>query len=205
MQDISILLPEEISNMSLPSPELVTYYRNFENRVLWLDSGVDDYFLEYERNIIQWNREDKGKSIEERVPIKLMILSYGGSLDINNSLVNLISISTTPIYGYNMGVCASAGCFIFLSCHKRYTMPNSTFLIHKGSAENISGTFDQIVAYIEDYSRQMNELIQYIKARTTIDDETLEENIGTEWYISANDALKFGICDEIVSNIDQLL
>jgi hypothetical protein len=90
MQDISIILPEDIANMSLPSPELITNYKNFENRVLWLDSDVDNYYLEYERNIIQWNREDKEKNIpvDKRVPIKLMIHSYGGNLDINTSLTS---------------------------------------------------------------------------------------------------------------------
>ena len=205
MQDISILIPEEITNLQLPSPELITYYKNFENRVLWLDAGVDDSFLEFGRNIIEWNREDKDVPVEQRKPIKLMIHSYGGDLDINNAFVDIVKLSKTPVWGYNMNVCASAGCFIFLSCHRRFAMPKSYFLIHKGSAENISGTFDQIICYIEDYERQMNELMEYISENTTIDDKTLQENIGTEWFIPAKLSIEYGIAHEIVADIDQLL
>ena len=93
---LEITIPDKLENMQLPSPELLTFYKNLSERVLWLDSTVDDYFLEFSRKIIEWNRQDKGKSISDRKPIKLMIYSYGGDLDINNSLVDIIKLSNTP-------------------------------------------------------------------------------------------------------------
>ena len=95
--ELNITLPKEVENLQLPSPELVTYYRNLENRVLWLDTEVSDYWLEFSRNIIEWNREDKNTPVEQRKPIRLMFFSYGGSLDINNTLVDTIKLSKTPI------------------------------------------------------------------------------------------------------------
>ena len=43
--EFHIAIPAEVANLQLPSPELVTFYRNLENRMLWLDSEVDDYWL----------------------------------------------------------------------------------------------------------------------------------------------------------------
>ena len=39
-------------NMQLPSPELLTFYRDFDKRVLWIDSQINDYSLEYAKYII---------------------------------------------------------------------------------------------------------------------------------------------------------
>ena len=203
--ELNITLPKEVENLQLPSPELVTYYRNLENRVLWLDTEVSDYWLEFSRNIIEWNREDKNTPVEQRKPIRLMFFSYGGSLDINNTLVDTIKLSKTPIYGINVGQACSAGCCIYLACHKRFAFPNATFLVHQGSTEGISGTYNEVVSYIMEYQRKIEELIIYLKENTKIPDEILEEKIDTEWFISAREAVQYGICDKIVENLDEVL
>ena len=203
--ELHIAIPQEIANLQLPSPELVTYYRNLENRILWLDTEVDDYWLEFSRKIIEWNREDKDISIEQRKPIKLMFFSYGGSLDINNALIDTIKLSKTPVYSINVGQACSAGCFIYLACHKRFAFPNATFLVHQGSTEGISGSYNEVVSYIMEYQRKVEELEEYLKANTKIPNDILEERIDTEWYISANEAVQYGMCDKIVESLDEVL
>ena len=34
---MQVLLPNNLENLQLPSPELLTYYRNLEDRVIWID------------------------------------------------------------------------------------------------------------------------------------------------------------------------
>ena len=47
MEDLmQIMIPQNLENMQLPSPELLTYYRNLEDRVIWIDYGVDETILE---------------------------------------------------------------------------------------------------------------------------------------------------------------
>lgn len=204
---IQVTIPQNAENMQLPSPELLTFYQNYQDRVLWLDADVDEYCIELAKLITRINKEDEGIiNPEDRKPIKLLIFSNGGSLDINNFVIDVIKLSKTHVYGFNMGICASAGCFIYLSCHKRFAMPNSKFLIHRGSAENISGTYDQILSYVMEYQRQMEDLANYILENTSIDEETLNENLGTEWYISAKDAHeKYGMVEGIVKSLDEVI
>lgn len=203
--ELNITLPKNIENLQLPSPELVTYYRNLENRVLWLDSEIDDYWLEFSRKIIEWNREDKDIPIDQRKPIRLMFFSYGGSLDINNTLIDTIKLSKTPVYGINVGQACSAGCFIYLACHKRFAFPNATFLVHQGSTEGISGTYNEVVSYIMEYQRKIGELIVYLKENTKIPDDILEEKIDTEWFISSKEAVQYGMCEKIIESLDEVL
>lgn len=205
MEEIHVAIPKEAENLTLPSPELITFYRNLENRVLWLDSDVDEYWLEFSRKIIEWNREDKGLSPEQRKPIKFMFFSYGGSLDVNNALIDTIKLSTTPIYGVNVGQACSAGCFIYLACHKRFAFPNATFLIHQGEGNGFSGTYAHVVAAVMEYQRKVEELERYLRENTEIPDDILSENITTEWFLSADEALDYKVCDKIVTSLDEIL
>lgn len=204
MQEFSVVIPSPIENLSLPNPELLTYYKNLADRVWWLDEEVSDYTLELSRLILMWNLEDKGKSIEERKPIRIMFCSYGGALDINTALISLIKLSKTPIYGYNMGYACSAGCFIFMACHKRYALNGSYFLVHKGSG-GFSGTFDQVSAEMDEYARKMEELAVFILDNSKIEENTLIEHMMTEWYLSSDEALACGMCDYIISDIDEVV
>ena len=61
------------------------------------------YLLNLVHYILKWNKEDEGKPIEERQPIKLMFFSPGGDLDINYTIIDVIHLSKTPIIGINIG------------------------------------------------------------------------------------------------------
>lgn len=190
-------------NLSLPDPALVTYYKNLDNRTLWIDAEIDDLTLELEKFIMNWNREDYGKPVNERVPITLLFLSPGGDLNINNSLVDTITLSRTPVIGVNCGMAASAACFIFLACHKRYTFPTAEFLIHQG-AGSFSGNYEDVVAAILNYQRQIGNLGKYILSRTKISQEEFEENFSSDWYIDAEEAVEKGLCSKIIKSMDEI-
>jgi len=200
---LDIAIPKSVENLQLPDAALITYYKNLENRILWLDSEVDDYFLEYGKYILQWNQEDVGKSAEERKPIRLLFFSPGGSLDINNAMIDIIKQSKTKVVGINMGIAQSAGAFIYLACHERLTMPKAGFLLHRGSG-NFGGTYDEIICQVMEYQRQMEELEKYVLANTKINEDEFAENFGTEWYISAKEAVEYGIAHRVITDIDEI-
>jgi len=198
-----IAIPQSVENLQLPDSSLITFYKNLEKRILWLDSAVDDYFLEYGKYILQWNQEDVGIPAEDRLPIRLLFFSPGGSLDINNAMIDIIKMSKTKVIGINMGIAQSAGAFIYLACHERYTMPKAGFLFHRGQG-GFEGTYDEIISQVMEYQRQIEELETYVLENTNIDEETFAENFGTEWFISADEAIKYGIAHKIVKNIDEI-
>ena len=202
--DLCIEIPRNAENLSLPSPELVNFYKEIERRTLWLDDEIDINCLEIERYILNFNKEDVGMPVEERAPIKLMFFTPGGSIDVNNSLIALIQMSKTPVWGVNMGVAHSAGAFVYLACQYRLAMPGSVFLLHQGSAE-LSGTHGQVEQITNEYKRQIAELVEYVGRRTKIPKAKLAREIKREWFVEAKEALSLGICDKIVDSIDELL
>ena len=51
--------------MSLPSPELVNYYRLAENRIFYIDYEIDESVLEVQKAIIYYNIIDKDIPVSE--------------------------------------------------------------------------------------------------------------------------------------------
>lgn len=203
MDSIVVSIPER-ANATIPDPSLLWYYEDLEDRVYQLVGEVDEGLLDFSRHVIRWNREDKGKPIEERKPIKLFFFSPGGSLDINYSVIDIIRLSKTPIIGINMGVCCSAAAYIYLACHKRYMLPHSYFVFHQGSSQ-MSGTYGEVVAIMTDYQNQIAELSSFMEERTTYTSEEITDNIVTEWYVREEEALEKGVCHEVIEDIEVLL
>lgn len=203
---LDIAIPENVENMQLPSPELLTFYKNFEDRILWIDNEINDYSIEYAKYIMQWNRDDKlaGIKKEDRKPIKLLFFSPGGDLNINNMLVDTIALSETKVIGINCGMAASAACFIYLSCHERLTLPNAQFLIHQG-AGSFEGTYDIVVSAITNYQKEIENLGKFVLSRTNIPENVFYENFITDWYINANEAIKYGLCSKIITSLDEII
>lgn len=195
---------DESSTMQLPDPGLLSYYRNREARTLWLDDEVTEQSaLSLVRAILEYNREDADIPVEERVPIKLLIFSYGGDALSCLSLVDTIETSKTPIYTVNMGAAMSAALLILLAGHKRYCLPRSTALAHSGSG-GTGGTYEQTEAQMKDYQHFVKLMRDYIMERTNIDKKTMDKNKSREWFLYAEDQVKYHVVDEIVSSTDQI-
>ena len=150
--------------------------------------------------------EDKQNNIpvDKRTKIKVVFFSPGGDLEVNNCLVDTIQLSTTPVVGINVGMAASSGCFIYLACHERYTFPTAEFLLHKGAGQ-FAGNYNDVVAAILNYQRQIEELGKFVLSRTKIPENIFYENFENDWYLSANEAVEYGVADGIIKSLDEIL
>lgn len=205
-QVIEMLLGNDVDpNLQLPDPSLVMYYNDFANRIIWIDGEIDDMLLDVASKIIRWNREDKSLSIKERKPIRIFFSSPGGSLDVEETLVSIIKLSKTPVYGIALGMVASAASLIYLSCHKRLALPNAYFIFHRGSCQNLGGNFNEIQAAMDDYRAQVEKMEKFYIENTKYPEEVIKEKIKSDWYIHIEEALEFGVVTDLVENIDILL
>lgn len=203
---LDITIPQSAETMQLPDPTLLQFYKNFENRILWIDEEISTMTLEYAKMIMQWNFEDKLNNVpvDERKPIKILFFSPGGDLDVNNCLIDTIALSKTKIVGINVGLAASSGCFIYLSCHEKLMFPTAQFLLHKGSAQ-FTGDYANVVSAIMNYQDQIDKLGEFVLSHTKIPEDLFNENFSTDWYLTADDAIKFGVADRVVESLDEVL
>lgn len=202
--NLGIIIPRGVENLQLPDDSLLNFYEGLEHRVFWVSDEINVYSLNLIHYIMKWNQEDLGIPVEKRKPIKLLFFSPGGDIDANYAIIDTIKLSKTPIVGINIGQCASAAAFIFLSCHQRYMLSHSYFLFHQGSGQ-LSGTFAEIYAQMEDYQAQVEELASFMAKHTLYTEEEIAEKIVNEWYIRKDEAIEKGICQKVIDNIDELV
>ena len=118
-----------------------------DNRRLYINNDIDNEIIDtIVYHILRFNRIDKDKKPEERKPILLYINSPGGDVYSGYGLISAMQDSITPIYTINQGMCASMAFLIFLAGSKRYSMRNSTFLMHDGS----NGAFIESASKLRD-------------------------------------------------------
>ena len=190
------------ANLQLADPSLVNFYEDIQNRIYWLTEEIGEETLDLVQYITRWNREDKGIDPANRKPIRIIIDCGGGSLSVSETLSNVIKMSKTPVIGIALGFVASGASVVHLSCHKKYALSNTVFVLHKGSCNGVSGTYDEIVSFARDYEKQIEMLMEFYIENTKYTEEEIEENIQTDWYIRMDEAVDKGLVDETITDID---
>lgn len=204
MQEILFNIPEDIENSQLPNPELLQYYQDEQDRVLWIEGEISESLYDTSKLILKYNKEDKGVPIEERKPIKIFIHSPGGLLDETLAFIALIEISKTPIYTINAGWAYSAAGLILMAGHKRLALPNTQCLIHSGSGY-VGGNFEAAESQMKNYKKLIDQMRSFILSKTNIDPKVFKKRQSTEWYLYTDDMLENGVVDKIVDDLDEIL
>lgn len=211
MESIDILLPKNLENLQLPDPNLLQYYKDIEDRVLYLEGGIGDESdpdnsnsMGIVKKIIQYNKEDKNIPDNERKPIKIFIDSYGGDALRTAVLVNVIEMSKTPIYTINLCDALSAAGYVLAAGHKRFAIRGTSVLIHTGSVY-YNGDKVKIDASKKHNDKIVKELIDKFLSKTKINSKTYKTKAPKEWYLDANDALNYGVIDRIINTIDEII
>lgn len=170
-----------------------------EQRRIYINSEIDENIVDTAvYHILRYNRLDKDTPITSREPIKIYINSPGGLVADGYALIDAIKLSKTPVYTINLANCLSMALLIFISGHKRFSMPHAEFLLHDGS----SGCFDS-VSKIQDRLKFESEQIEkmtkeYILSNTSITKEQYEMNIRKEWYFLPQEGKAIGVVDSII-------
>ena len=142
---------------------------------------------------------------ESDKPIYLYIDSPGGSVDDGFGLYDVIRFIKAPVYTIGMGLIASMGVTLFLSVPKerRLSLPNSHFLIHqplggsKGVATDIEITANEI-------SKTREYLTNLIAEATGKDFETVKKDTERDYWLTAQEAVDYGIVGKIITNRSEL-
>ncbi len=194
--DIDITLDEILTSGGMV--EELFYLKDLKQRKLFLDTDVEQISAgNIAKHIMQYNAEDKGKSIEERKPIILYVASNGGEIDAGFELIDVIRGSKTPVYTVNLGYQYSMGFLIGLAGHKRFAVPNAKFLMHDGS-NFIWDSGAKAQDKMEFQKKVEARIRQYVVERSHITEEEYDSKLHVEWYLFADEAKEKGFCDYIL-------
>ena len=135
--------------------------------------------------------------LQETPHIKLHINSDGGEVFGALSIVDRIQASKVPVHSYAEGLVASASTLISVSCHKRYIRKNTILLIHQ-----VRSWFEGTYEDFNDEKQNMDLIMKVVKGiylkHTKFTEDELNTILKRDIYLNAEDAIKFGLADEIV-------
>jgi len=203
---VSFDTTEELESLKLPNPLVIQNWKEMKDRILVLDFEIGDMLMEYIRYIIQWNKEDKGLSKEDRKPISIYIYSYGGDADIMMTFIDTLKMSKTPIRLINLGQACSAAALIFMANTDNITrliLKSARVLIHQGQA-GLQGQTNAVLDMAENMRKNEEKIKTYVLENTTITPKLYAKKKREEWVLDAETALKLGVCDKIIEDIDEL-
>ena len=135
--------------------------------------------------------------LQETPHIKLHINSDGGEVFGALSIVDRIQASKVPVHSYAEGLVASASTLISVSCHKRYIRKNTILLIHQ-----VRSWFEGTYEDFNDEKQNMDLIMKVVKdiylKHTKFTEDELNTLLKRDIYLNAEDAIKYGLADEIV-------
>lgn len=176
---------------------------SFYNRSLYINEPIENSHAKSIHKFFKlWNTADEAEEIpvEDRTPIKIYINTPGGDLNAVFSIINSITSSKTPVYTVTIGSGYSGGFFIGIVGHKRFAYPYSSFLFHEGMIVE-DGDAHKFLQKAEFYKKQLASLENIVLKHTKITKKIYEKNKKNDWYFDSEEALQYGIIDEIINEI----
>lgn len=197
-----IIEPIKIDNEPIISDKndaLITqleYVIDFSKRNLYFTS---DIMLETQADIISRTNylyySDNSRSTE---PINYYISSYGGDVYAMFGIVDFMNNFSVKINTICQGVAMSAAA-IMLACGtgKRYATENSTIMFHQIKGESF-GRASDIFKNTHHLKLLQNKVYTMLSKKTKKGVKFWEDNTKEDFYLSPEEAKKYGIIDEII-------
>lgn len=140
-------------------------------------------------------------------PILLIINSPGGSVHSGYAIWDQIKMISSPVTTLVTGLAASMGSILSLCAapKKRFATENAQFMIHQPMIGGvIKGQATDLEIQAREILKTRKDLVEkYVKA-TGKDAETIEKAIDRDTWMTAQEALEFGLIDKIVTSYKNL-
>jgi ATP-dependent Clp protease protease subunit len=141
------------------------------------------------------------QSEDAKADISLYINSPGGSVSSTLAMIDTMNFLKPDIATYCVGMAASGGALLLSAGAKgkRYILPNAEVMIHQpsGGAEGQATDIEITARHI----LKTRELLNKILAKNTGKPlATIEKDVERDFFMTAEEAKKYGIVDEILGN-----
>ena len=172
------------------------YSRLLKDRIIFLGEDVNPHTANLVvAQLLFLAHEDPKKDI------KLYINSPGGSVYDGLAIIDTMNYIEPDVQTIGIGLQASMGAML-LSCGakgKRYALENSRIMIHQPSSGTEGKITDQEIALKEGIYLKKR-LAEIFAKNTGKDLKQVEKDMDRDNWMSAEEAKRYGIVDEVVKN-----
>ncbi|AGF48950.1 ATP-dependent Clp endopeptidase proteolytic subunit ClpP [Candidatus Kinetoplastidibacterium galati] len=172
------------------------YSRLLKERIVFLSGPVTDYSANLViAQLLFLESDDPSKDIF------LYINSPGGSVYAGMAIFDTMNFVKPDISTMCVGIAASMGAFLLASGTKgkRFSLPNACMMIHQPSG-GAQGQASDIQIHAEEILRLRNRLNKILAENTGQNMEKISNDTDRDNFMSASDALNYGLIDKILVN-----
>lgn len=138
-------------------------------------------------------------------PINVIISSPGGHVESGDMVHDMIQFIGPTVRTIGSGWVASAGALIFVGAARenRYCLPNTRFLLHEPRG-GIGGQATDMMIQAEQI-RIMRERFHKLFAEATgKTPEKIAEDTRRDFWLTASEAIEYGLCGRVIRTIGDL-
>ncbi len=177
-------------------------YAILEKRRVFLSDAVD---AESAKDLIrklwflEWSSPGK--------PILFVINSPGGSVDAGFAIWDQIKMLSSPVYTLVTGLAASMGSLLSLCAGKgkRFATPNSRIMIHQPLIGGmIKGQATDLEIQAKEMLKTRKAIVKIYADSTGKSMESIEKAIDRDNWMSVDEAVQFGLLDQVVKSAKDL-
>jgi ATP-dependent Clp protease, protease subunit len=166
-----------------------------KDRVIILGEEVDDVQMSIiVGSLLYLDKEDPDRDIH------FYIGSPGGSVTAGLAIYDTMQLIRADVATYCLGMAASMGAVLLAAGAKgkRFILPNAKVMIHQVSA-GFRGTAGDIDVQAREILQTNDKLARILQHHTGQDLDRIKTDIQRDHYVSAEDAVAYGLVDEILT------
>jgi len=140
-------------------------------------------------------------------PITFIINSPGGSVDSGFAIWDQVKMITSPVRTLVTGLAASMGSVLSLCAEKgkRYATEHARIMIHQPSISGpIQGQATDLSIHAKEIIKTKDLLVNLYMSHSGKTREAVEKALDRDTWMSAQEALEFGLLDKIVTSYNDL-
>ena len=197
MLEKNSLVPYVVEQTSKGERSYDIFSRLLKDRIIFLGEQVDATTASLViAQLLFLESEDPEKEIF------LYINSPGGSITDGMGIVDTMNYIKCPVSTICVGMAASMGAVLLASGEKgkRYATPNAEILIHQPliAGGGLSGQTTEIKIHADHMVKTREKLNKLLSDRTGQSLETIQKDTERDNYMTAEEALKYGLIDGIM-------
>ena len=175
------------------------YSRLLKDRVIMLSDEIDNNVASVvTAELLFLEADDPDKDIN------LYINSPGGSVSAGLAIYDTMNYIKPDVSTICIGLGASMGAFLLSSGAKgkRYALPNSEIMIHQPLG-GFQGQASDIQIHAENILKTKQKLNEILAANTGQDLETIIRDTDRDNFMTAEQAMEYGLIDRVISSREE--
>ncbi len=197
----NLLVPNVIEQTARGERGMDIYSRLLKERIIFIGTPIDDTVANLVvAQLLFLQSEDATKDIS------MYINSPGGSIYAGLAIYDTMQYIKPDVATFCMGMSMSMGAVLLAAGAKgkRYALPHSTILIHQplGGAE---GQAADIEITAREILRLRDALYSILSSHTGQSIDVIKRDSDRNYYLSAQDAVAYGLIDEILTPTETAL